>query len=67
MSVTKTHVVIGAVAGAGIAVAAMAGGGLRPHAFDADGQLIKASAVLPSLPSAPGHPSWLHLQPARAS
>ena len=56
MAVTRTHVVIGALAGAGIAAAAMAGAGMRPPSFalNGQGQLIKAS--LPDLPSAPGAP-----------
>jgi len=57
MAVSKSHVLIGAVAGAAIAVAAMAGAGMRPPAFDLDsqGHLIKAS-TLPTLPAAPGAP-----------
>ncbi|HEY2482783.1 MAG TPA: Do family serine endopeptidase [Caulobacteraceae bacterium] len=56
MAVTKSHVVIGALAGAGIAAAALAGAGLRPSGYQFDGgQLIKAS-TLPALPSAPGAP-----------
>ena len=56
MAVTRSHVVVGAVAGAGIAVAAMAGAGMRPPALGPSGrgQLIQAS--LPVLPSAPGAP-----------
>ena len=38
MAVTRTHVVIGALAGAGIAAAAMAGAGMRPPALAWDGQ-----------------------------
>ena len=57
MAVTRSHVVIGALAGAGIAAAAMAGAGLRPPhlAFNDQGQLIKASTLpdLPAVPSAP--------------
>jgi len=57
MAVTRTHVVIGALAGAGIAAAAMAGAGMRPPAlaWDGQGHLIKAS-TLPDLPSTPGAP-----------
>ena len=55
MAVTRSHVVIGALSGAAIAAAAMAGAGLRPHPFGLDGgQLIKAS--LPELPTTPGAP-----------
>ncbi|HEY1561126.1 MAG TPA: Do family serine endopeptidase [Caulobacteraceae bacterium] len=55
MAVTRFHVVIGALAGAAIAAAAMAGAGLRSHPFGLDGgQLIKAS--LPELPSTPSSP-----------
>jgi serine protease Do len=55
MAVTRTHVVIGALAGAGIAAAAMAGVGMRPPAFTpVGGQLIKAA--LPDLPQAPATP-----------
>ncbi|HEY5290335.1 MAG TPA: Do family serine endopeptidase [Caulobacteraceae bacterium] len=57
MAVTRSHVVVGALAGAGLAAAAMAGVGMRPPAFAFDGQghLIKAS-TLPELPSTPGAP-----------
>ena len=57
MAVSKTPVFVGALAGAGIAVAAMAGVGLHPAGFsDANqGRLIKASTE-PVLPSAPGAP-----------
>jgi serine protease Do len=57
MAVSKTPVFIGALAGAGIAVAAMAGVGLHPAGFsDANqGHLIKASTE-PVLPAAPGAP-----------
>ena len=57
MAVTRSHVVVGALAGAGLAAAAMAGVGMRPPAlaFDAQGHLIKAS-TLPELPSTPGAP-----------
>ncbi|MEP6966865.1 MAG: serine protease, partial [Pseudomonadota bacterium] len=56
MAVSKSHVFIGALAGAGVTVAAMAGAGMRPAALGADFQshLIKASA--PVLPAAPGAP-----------
>ena len=56
MAVTRTHVVIGALAGAGMAAAAMAGAGMRPPSFalNGQGQLIKAS--MPDLPSTPGAP-----------
>jgi serine protease Do len=45
MAVSKSHVFVGALAGAGIAVAAMAGAGLHSSALGADGfgRLIKAS------------------------
>ena len=56
MAVTRSHVVIGAVAGAGIAVAAMAGAGMRPPALGHDGQGNLIQASLPVLPSAPGAP-----------
>src|SRR5258708_36614702 len=56
MAITRSHVVIGALAGAGIAAAAMAGAGLHPSAVALDGgQLIKAS-TLPALPAGPGAP-----------
>jgi serine protease Do len=56
MAVTRSHVVIGALAGAGIAAAAMAGAGLRPSALALEGgQLIRAS-TLPALPAVPGAP-----------
>src|SRR5215469_2947074 len=56
MAVTRSHVVVGVLAGAGIAAAAMAGAGMHPSAsFDGGGNLIKAS-TLPALPSAPGAP-----------
>jgi serine protease Do len=57
MSVNKTHIFIGALAGAGVAVAAMASGAMRPAIMAADraGQFIKASTE-PVLPQAPGAP-----------
>jgi serine protease Do len=56
MAVTRSHVVVGVLAGAGIAAAAMAGAGIHPSAsFDGGGNLIKAS-TLPALPSSPGAP-----------
>jgi len=57
MAVSKTPVFVGALAGAGIAVAAMAGVGLHPAGFpNADqGRVIKTSTE-PVLPSAPGAP-----------
>ena len=56
MAVTRSHVVIGALAGAGIAAAAMAGAGLHPSALALQGgQLIRAS-TLPALPAVPGAP-----------
>ncbi|MGA2952580.1 MAG: Do family serine endopeptidase [Caulobacteraceae bacterium] len=55
MAVTRTHVVVGALAGAGIAAAALAGVGMRPAAFTpVGGQLIRAS--MPELPQSPGAP-----------
>jgi serine protease Do len=55
MAVTRTHVVVGALAGAGIAAAAMAGVGMRPAGFTpVGGQLIRAA--LPELPQAPATP-----------
>ena len=54
MAVTRTHVVVGAIAGAGIAAAAMAGVGMRPAFTPVGGQLIKAA--LPELPQSPGAP-----------
>ena len=56
MAVSRSHVFVGALAGAGVAVAAMAGVGMRPAGLGADFQshLIKASA--PVLPAAPGAP-----------
>lgn len=60
MPVTKSHVLIGAAAGAVIAVAAIAGaeasGARLPTVqFDGQGHLIRVS-TLPTLPSAPGAP-----------
>jgi serine protease Do len=58
MPVTKSHVLIGAAAGAVIAVAAIAGaeaGGARLPSVQFDGHLIKVS-TLPTLPAAPGAP-----------
>ncbi len=55
MAVSKSQVVVGALAGAGIAVAAMAGVGMRP-AFDASqGHLIHVSTP-PGFGPAPGAP-----------
>lgn len=57
MALNKTPVLVGALAGAGIALTAMAGSGLRPTGFPSAEQahLIKTSAE-PTLPSAPGAP-----------
>ncbi len=57
MAVSRSHVLVGAVAGAGVAVAAMAGAGMRPPAltFGTQGQLIKASTS-PVFAPAPGAP-----------
>ncbi|MGH7024664.1 MAG: S1C family serine protease, partial [Caulobacteraceae bacterium] len=55
MAVTRSHVFVGALAGAGIAAAAMAGAGMRPPAMPFGGHLINAS-TLPDLPSTPGAP-----------
>ena len=57
MAVKKSHVVIGAVAGAAVAVAGMAGAGLRPSSWTGEGlgQLIKASTE-PVVASTPGAP-----------
>ena len=57
MAVSKTQVLVGALAGAGVAVAAMAGAGLHanPLAGDSFGHLIKASTE-PVVASAPGAP-----------
>ncbi len=56
MPVNKSHVAIGALSGAAVAVAAMAGGGLHAPrlGWDGEGHLIQAS--LPTLPAAPGAP-----------
>jgi serine protease Do len=57
MAVSKFHVFAGALAGAGVAVAAMAGAGMHGTALGADGfgQVIKASTgpVMASTPGAP--------------
>ncbi len=57
MAISKSHVFVGALAGAGIAVAAMAGAGLHGTALGADGfgHLIKASTD-PVVASSPGAP-----------
>ena len=57
MAVSKSQVLVGAIAGAGIAVAAMAGAGLHGAALGADGfgHLIKASTE-PVVASSPGAP-----------
>jgi len=52
MAVSKSHVLVGALAGAGVAVAAMAGAGMRP---DGDGHFLKASTS-PVFAPAPGAP-----------
>ncbi len=57
MAVNRSHVLMGAVAGAAVAVAAMAGAGVRPPElhFGNQGQLIKASTS-PVFEPAPGAP-----------
>ena len=57
MAVSKTHVLLGAVAAGGIAVAAMAGAGLRPAALGSSGfgRLIDV-ATEPVVASTPGAP-----------
>nr|MDQ2860993.1 serine protease [Pseudomonadota bacterium] len=57
MAVSRSHVLVGALAGAGVAVAAMAGAGMRPPALNlgAQGNLIKASTS-PVFAPAPGAP-----------
>jgi serine protease Do len=57
MPVNKSHVVVGALAGAAVTVAAMAGAGIRPPGWSGDdfGHLIKASTE-PVLASTPGAP-----------
>ena len=57
MAVNKSHVVVGAVAGAAVAMAGMAGAGLRPSSWTGQGlgQLIKASTE-PVLAATPGAP-----------
>jgi serine protease Do len=57
MPVSKTHVLLGAVAAGGIAVAAMAGAGLRPTALGSSGfgRLINV-ATEPVVASTPGAP-----------
>jgi len=57
MAVSRSHVLVGALAGAGVAVAAMAGAGMRPPAlnFGGQGNLIKASTS-PVFAPAPGAP-----------
>jgi serine protease Do len=57
MAVNRAQVLVGAVAGAAIAVAAMAGAGLHgsPVGLDGVGQLIKASTT-PVVASTPGAP-----------
>jgi serine protease Do len=57
MPVSKTHVLLGAVAAGGLAVAAMAGAGLRPAALGSSGfgRLINV-ATEPVVASTPGAP-----------
>jgi serine protease Do len=57
MAVSRTHVVLGALAAGGVAVAAMAGAGLRPPALSASGlgRLINVSND-PVVASTPGSP-----------
>jgi serine protease Do len=57
MAVSKSQVLVGALAGAGVAVAAMAGAGLHGAQLGADGfgRLIKASTA-PVVASTPGAP-----------
>jgi serine protease Do len=57
MAVSRSHVLVGALAGAGVAVAAMAGAGMRPPGLNLgqQGQLIKASTS-PVFAPAPGAP-----------
>src|SRR5690349_18507104 len=57
MAVSKSHVLVGALAGAGVAVAAMAGAGMHstPLGPDGFGRLIKASTQ-PVVASTPGAP-----------
>ncbi|MGI9168629.1 MAG: serine protease, partial [Caulobacteraceae bacterium] len=57
MSVNRSHVMVGALAGAGVAVAAMAGAGMHAPRLDlaSQGGLIKASTS-PVFEPAPGAP-----------
>jgi serine protease Do len=56
MAVSRTHVLVGALAGAGVGVAAMAGAGMHPPGLNlAQGQMIKASTS-PVFAPAPGAP-----------
>jgi serine protease Do len=57
MAVSRSHVLVGALAGAGVAVAAMAGAGMRPPGLNlsGQGQFIKASTSSVFAP-APGAP-----------
>ena len=57
MAISKSNVLVGALAGAGVAVAAMAGAGIHGTSLGADGfgRLIKASTQ-PVLASTPGAP-----------
>jgi serine protease Do len=73
MAVSKSHLFVGALAGAGMAVAAMAGAGLHGSAFGAEsfGRLIKASTE-PVVASTPGAPMsfadiFEHVSPAVVS
>ena len=59
MAARKTGFIVGAVAGAGVAAAALAGVGLRmspASAQDAQPALIRASAVAPIFAPPPGAP-----------
>ncbi len=57
MAVSRSHVLVGALAGAGVAVVAMAGAGMRPPGLNlgAQGQFIKVSTS-PVFAPAPGAP-----------
>jgi len=55
MAVKKTGFIVGAVAGAGVAAAALAGVGMRLPSAQAEGQMIKASTV-PIFAPPPGAP-----------
>jgi serine protease Do len=57
MAIGKSHVALAGIAGAAVAWAALAGGHDRViPAMSRGGEVIKASATLPSLPNAPGAP-----------